>query len=61
MDIRQTRTESIQEEIKPKMGIHEEKMESAIQSIQSKLEETIKLQVEDGLPCVSRRSQGLCN
>jgi predicted ATP-binding protein involved in virulence len=42
MDIHQARTDSIQEEIKAKKDIHQEKMEAAIQSIQSELEETIK-------------------
>jgi hypothetical protein len=60
MDIHQTRTESIQEEIKAKMGIHQEMMESAIQSIQSQLEDTIKRWVEDILPCVDQKLQGLC-
>jgi hypothetical protein len=40
MVIHQARTESIQEEMKAKMDIHQEKMEAAIHSIQSELEET---------------------
>jgi hypothetical protein len=42
------------------MDIHQEKMEAAIHSIWSELEETIKHRVEDVLACVDKRMQGLC-
>lgn len=41
------------------MDIHQEKMEAAIQSVQSELEETIKHWVEDILSCVNPKMQGL--
>jgi hypothetical protein len=59
MDIHQARTMSTQEDIKAKMDIHQEKMEAAMQSIRSELEETIKYQVEDVLLCVDQKTQGL--
>jgi flagellar biosynthesis chaperone FliJ len=59
MDIHQARTESTQEEMKAKMDIHQEKMEAAINSIRTELEETIKHQVEDILSYVDQKSQGL--
>jgi RNase adaptor protein for sRNA GlmZ degradation len=41
------------------MDIHQEMMEAAIQSIRSKLKETIKHRVEDVLSCVDQKAQGL--
>jgi hypothetical protein len=46
--------------MKAKMDIHQAKMEAAIHSIRSELEETIKHQVEDVLSCVDQKTQGLC-
>jgi hypothetical protein len=46
MDIYQPRTESAQE-MKVKMDIHQEKMQTTIHSIQSELQETIKHRMED--------------
>jgi hypothetical protein len=46
--------------MKAKTDIHHEKMEAAIHSIWSKVEETIKYQVEDVLSCVVQKMQGLC-
>jgi hypothetical protein len=45
MDIYQVRTVSIQEDMKAKMDIHQEKMEAAIHSIWSELEEALKCQL----------------
>jgi hypothetical protein len=59
MDIQQARTESTQEEMKARMDIHQEKMEAAIHSIWSELEETIKHRVEDVLSCVDQKTPGL--
>jgi hypothetical protein len=59
MIIHQARTESTQEEIKSKMDIHQGKMEAAIHSIQSELEEAIKHRVEYILSCVDQKTQGL--
>jgi hypothetical protein len=42
MDIHQAGTQYAQEEMKAKKDIHQEKMEAAIHSIRSELEETIK-------------------
>jgi hypothetical protein len=50
---------STQEEMKAKMDIHQEKMEAAIHSIRSELEETIKHSVEDVLLCVDQETQSL--
>jgi hypothetical protein len=58
MDIHQARTESTQEEMKAKIDIRQKKMEAAIHSIWSGLEETIKCRVEDALSCVGRKTQG---
>jgi uncharacterized protein YtpQ (UPF0354 family) len=55
MDVQETRTESTQEEMKTKMNIHQEKMEAAIHSIWSELEETIQHRVEDVLLCVEQK------
>lgn len=41
------------------MDIHLEKLEAAVHSIQSELEETIKHRVEDVLACVNQKIQGL--
>jgi hypothetical protein len=59
MDIHQARTESTQEEMSDKMDIHPEKTVTAIKSIRSELEETIKHRVEDVLSCVDQKAQGL--
>jgi hypothetical protein len=50
---------STQEEMKARLDIHQEKMEAAIRSIRSKLEEPIKHWVEDVLSCVDQKMQGL--
>jgi hypothetical protein len=42
-----------------KTDIPQEKMEVAIHSIRSELEETIKYRVEDVLACVDQKTQGL--
>ena len=39
--------EAVQAEMKTKMDMHQQKMETAIHSIRSELEETIKHRVED--------------
>jgi hypothetical protein len=53
MDFHQTRTLTAQEEMKATMGVlKRERMETAINSIQTDLEETLKHQLEDGLSCV---------
>jgi hypothetical protein len=59
MDIHQTRTMSIQEEMKAKMDVHQEKVEATIHSIRSELEETITHRVEDVPSCVNQKMQGL--
>jgi hypothetical protein len=55
MDI-QARTVSTQEEMKSKMDREQEKMEAAIPSIRSMLEETIKSLVEDILSCLPKEA-----
>jgi hypothetical protein len=50
---------STQEEMKAKMDIHQEKVEAAMHSIRSELEETIKHRVEDVLSYVDQKTQGL--
>jgi uncharacterized membrane-anchored protein YjiN (DUF445 family) len=42
------------------MDVHQERMEAAIDSIWSELEEIIRYQVEDVLSCVDQKMQGLC-
>jgi hypothetical protein len=56
MDIHQARTASTQEKMKAKMDIHQEKMEAAMHSIWSMLEETIKHRVKDVLLCVDQKA-----
>jgi hypothetical protein len=58
MDIHQTRIESTEEEINTKMDIHKEMMETAIHSIRSELEETIRYQIEDILSFCRPRNEG---
>jgi hypothetical protein len=60
MDIHQAGSVSTQEEMKAEMDIHQEKMEAAIHSIRSELEETTKHRVEDILLCVGQKTQDLC-
>jgi actin-like ATPase involved in cell morphogenesis len=55
-DVNQEKAEVCHREMKT----HQERAETTIHSIQSKLEETIKHQVEDVLPCVDQRMQSLC-
>jgi hypothetical protein len=50
---------STEEEMKAKMDIHQEKMETTIHSIHSELQETVKHQVEDVPSCVDHTMQGL--
>jgi hypothetical protein len=47
MDIHQARIQTAQAEIKPTMDVHKERVEGAIHSIRSELEETIKHLMED--------------
>jgi hypothetical protein len=42
------------------MKAHQEKTEAPMHSVQSKLEETIKHQVENILACIDQRMQGMC-
>jgi hypothetical protein len=58
LDIHQARTMSTRE-MRAKMAIHQEKMEATIHSIQSKLDEIIKHQVEDVPSYVDQKTQGL--
>jgi hypothetical protein len=55
MDIHQARVMSTQEEMKTKMDIQQEKMETVIRSIRSELEKTIKHRLEDVLSCVDQK------
>jgi hypothetical protein len=57
MDIHQARPESSQEETKPKMNIHQEKMEAEIHSILYELDVTIKHWVEDVLSCIDLKTR----
>jgi hypothetical protein len=57
MDIHQARPESTQEETKAKMNIHQEKMEAAIHSTQSELDEAIKHWMEDILLYIDLKTQ----
>jgi hypothetical protein len=59
MDIHQARTESIQEQMKAKIAIHQANMKSVIYSIRPKLE-TIKHWVQEVLLSVNQKKQGLC-
>jgi hypothetical protein len=45
--------------MKAKLDTHQEKMEAAIHSIWSKLEETVKHRVKDLLSCVNQKMQGI--
>jgi hypothetical protein len=56
----QARTVCTQAEMKAKMDVLQEKMEAAIHSIWSKLEETMKRGVEDILLCVWQKMRSLC-
>jgi hypothetical protein len=49
---------STQEEMKSKTDILQEKMEAAMHSIRSQLEETIKHRAEDILSCIDQKTQG---
>jgi predicted KAP-like P-loop ATPase len=49
-DSLQARTKCSQEEVKAKMDMHQEKMEAAIHSNRSELEETITQRLEDARP-----------
>jgi hypothetical protein len=51
--------QAVQKEMKANMDIHQEKMETAMHSIRSELEETIKYRVEDVLSCVDQKTQCL--
>jgi actin-like ATPase involved in cell morphogenesis len=53
-DVNQEKMEACHKQMKA----HQENMEAAIHFIQSKLEETIKLRVEDVQACVDHRTQG---
>jgi hypothetical protein len=55
MDVNQEKTEACHKQMKAR----QEKVEAAIHFIQSELEETIKLRMEDVLACVDQRMQGL--
>jgi hypothetical protein len=59
MDIQQARTIYIQEEIKAKMDIYQEKIEAAIYSIWPE-SEAIKYRVQDVLSFVDQRTLDLC-
>jgi hypothetical protein len=56
IDFHQARTLTAQEEMKATRGVGKERMETAINSVRSELEETIKHRLEDVLSCVEQKT-----